>query len=46
MWLKREVEIDIEAAEKSSQLVDKEKELLRKIKIEIDNAEKELVHDG
>ena len=46
MWLKREVEIDIEAAEKSSQLVDKEKELLSEIKIEIDNAEEELVHDG
>ena len=45
-WLKREIEIDIEEGEKSSQLVDKEDGLSSDIKIEIDNAEEELIHGG
>ena len=45
-WLKIEIEIDIEEGEKSSQLVDKEDGLSSDIKIEIDNAEEELIHVG
>ena len=46
IWVKSEIDIDIETGEKSGQLVDKEKELLYKVKIEIDNAEEELLQDG
>ena len=45
-WIKSEIEIGVEAGEKSSYLVDKEKDLLYEVKIEIDNAEEELVQDG
>ena len=38
--------MNIGAGEKNNRLVDKETELLNEIKVEIDIAEEELVHDG
>ena len=38
--------MEIEAGQKSSQLVDEENDLFCVVKFEMDNAEEELVHNG